>query len=243
MLPQCIKIPQGNYYSDGLVDIINNIFINTGNGLDFLIFDINEQTSHCIFRARTEHDVPNFPAPHNTANANSYYSPNFKFDIDFEVDGVNPTKLHLTVGWMLGFNKIKYTVETNDSYTSLSDYPDKTVTYNNYIESEASYGRSLTQYIFIDIDDFNKNFKSDQIISSTMSSFIGRNIIARLGITNSPNNIIYADNSGIVKKERNYLGPVKLEKIHIRLLDKYGDIIDINNNDFSFALEFDVLYS
>jgi hypothetical protein len=38
------------------------------------------------------------------------------------------------------------------------------------------------------------------------------------------------------------MGPVNISKFRIRLLDKYGRVLDINNNDVSLALEATVLY-
>ena len=35
---------------------------------------------------------------------------------------------------------------------------------------------------------------------------------------------------------------VYIDKLHIQLIDEYGMEIDMNYNDYSFALEFDILY-
>jgi hypothetical protein len=43
-------------------------------------------------------------------------------------------------------------------------------------------------------------------------------------------------------KKRDYLGPIRLNKLHIRLLNKFGDVVDLNENDFSFSLEVSILY-
>jgi hypothetical protein len=39
-------------------------------------------------------------------------------------------------------------------------------------------------------------------------------------------------------KSREYFGPVEISQINIRLLDKFGDILEMNGNDFSFLMEF-----
>ena len=46
---------------------------------------------------------------------------------------------------------------------------------------------------------------------------------------------------GIFKK-REYFGPIKLEKFKIRILNKYGEVINLKQNDFSFVLEIKQLY-
>ncbi len=51
-----------------------------------------------------------------------------------------------------------------------------------------------------------------------------------------------SDKSDQVFKMREYLGPVTISKIKIQLLNKFGDLIDIQNNNFSLAIEFTILY-
>ena len=38
------------------------------------------------------------------------------------------------------------------------------------------------------------------------------------------------------------MGPVNFERIHLKLLDEYGNLVYLNNMDFSFSLEFEILY-
>ena len=42
--------------------------------------------------------------------------------------------------------------------------------------------------------------------------------------------------------DRKYFGPVNIKRMHIQLIDEYGEIIDLNNQDYCFNLEFEVLY-
>ena len=43
-------------------------------------------------------------------------------------------------------------------------------------------------------------------------------------------------------KTRKYFGPIDLRKIHVRLLNQYGRVINLNNMDYSFSLEVAQLY-
>ena len=43
-------------------------------------------------------------------------------------------------------------------------------------------------------------------------------------------------------KKREFNGPVDFERIHLKLLDEYGNPIYLNNMDFSFSLEFEISY-
>ena len=44
-------------------------------------------------------------------------------------------------------------------------------------------------------------------------------------------------------KTRKYFGPVDIRKIHVRILDQYGNQVNLNNMDFSFSLELTQLYN
>ena len=54
--------------------------------------------------------------------------------------------------------------------------------------------------------------------------------------------IIIDDNNNPLTKTRKYNGPVNIKKIHIKILDKFGNIVDLNNMDFSFTIEVEILY-
>ena len=69
------------------------------------------------------------------------------------------------------------------------------------------------------------------------------NILARISMPYGVNEIGYDDTSDLIPKTREYFGPVRIEKLHIQLVDEFGRIIDLNNNDFSLLLDFQCLYN
>ena len=46
------------------------------------------------------------------------------------------------------------------------------------------------------------------------------------------------DRSKKNERKRKYFSPVNISRINIKILDEYGNIIDLNNMDFSFSFEF-----
>ena len=42
--------------------------------------------------------------------------------------------------------------------------------------------------------------------------------------------------------KRTYFGPTDINKLHVKIYDEYGRIIDINNADLYIELEFEILY-
>ena len=111
------------------------------------------------------------------------------------------------------------------------------------MQSESSYGSSGDNYLFLEVDDFHNNFQTDSIVSTNASSYMGKNILARIVLNTGSFTVVQNNLSDGVFKRREYLGPVRIEKIHVRLLNKFGEVVDLTHNDFSFALQFITIYS
>jgi hypothetical protein len=252
-----IELPDGNYMADSFALALNNYFQNAKSGLDFLIASVDPITTRTTIRARDSTvDVPSSPAPYNIADAK--YSPNFYFIVQFDnldistppakIAASNPsntlnlTNLKTTLGWFMGFRKQSYVVTQIHRFVDNTSYSGKSVTYRGFLQSESSYGSSLHNYVFVEINDYNKNFITDSVVSITNNAYIGNNIIARIHITSGSNNIVFNNTADLIFKMREYLGPVNIKRLAIRLLNKFGEPIDLNNNDFSLALEFKILY-
>ena len=154
-------------------------------------------------------------------------------------------ELYKNAGWSIGFYKDIYNVDS--PYVSQTRF-DPTATYRPleyhlYVESESSYGSALTQYFFLELDDYNRNFTSNTIIAETGGgTHLGNNVIARIPMTAPALNVNYNSPSDLIFKQRDYFGPVKIEKLHLRLVDRYGETLDIQNNDYSVAIELTTTY-
>jgi hypothetical protein len=109
--------------------------------------------------------------------------------------------------------------------------------------SESSYGNSMVNYFFIDVDDFHKNYAANMHLSSTADSYIGNTIMGRVQVISGFNTILTNTSNDYVFKTREYFGPIKLEKLLIRIINRFGDVININGNDYSMLLEIEQLYS
>jgi hypothetical protein len=242
--------------SDTFALTLNNYFQNVKNGLEFLVAVIDPITTKTTIRARDSTvDSPLSPAPYNTND--SKYSPNFYFILAFNnfdittppvqdaalvANNSNLTNLQTTLGWFMGFRKPSYIVTQINTFVDNVSFAGKSVVYLGFLQSESSYGSSLHNYVFVEINDYNKNFITDSVVSMTNNAYIGNNIIARIHITSGSNNVVFNNTADLIFKMREYLGPVNIKRLAIRLLNKFGDPIDLNNNDFSLALEFKILY-
>jgi hypothetical protein len=238
-----IEIPDGNYRADYFENTLNTIFTNTRGGLDFLKVEIDEISAKTVIRARTCHDIGTNPKPYELHH--DLYSPDFFFRLRLltpEAKRRNQA-LNRTLGWMMGFKKESYEIGFSNSYTTASvlNREHQEITYHAYLASESSYGNSVFQYVFLEINEGKEAFRKDEVISNPNLGEIRNDILARITISSSHNTVIMDNGADQIFKRREYTIPVKVGAFHIRLLDKFGEVIDLNGNDYSFLLEFTVL--
>jgi hypothetical protein len=248
-----VEIPPGNYMSDTFTNTLNLLFKKQGGGLEYLIAEIDSVTSKTIIRAIDKDDITADSTGLTTHAAydstNTYYSPNFYFELNFfpyesDYSEYNKyTEFQRTVGWYMGFRKYNYIVTKTDQIKSILFDPfHSSLFYDCAVKSESSYSSTRDNYIFLAINDYNNNTLSQSIVSSTGDSYISNNILARLTIESIHNTVLYDNGQDQMFKTRTYMGPVSINKLQITLLNRYGEIIDLNENNFSFTLELTKLY-
>ena len=132
------------------------------------------------------------------------------------------------LGWNLGFRNAEYISNNNGT--------------DNYgaVVSEALAAFKATSYIFIAIDDFN-NSVNDYYSAVFSDSFAIKNIITRVNV--GVLREISEPSSTQLNRQRNFFGPVNIQKLHITLYDNFGRIVDLNNMDWNMELIFECVYS
>ena len=252
-IEQTIIIPPGNYISDTFTNMLNSIFKKQAGGLQYLIADVDSVSSKTIIRAVDKDDIIADSTGLTTHAAfdpaNAFYAPDFFFTIDFFPQKNNYstqdaiTEFQRTVGWYMGFRKYGYQIEeSNVIQQILYDPFHSSFYYECALESESSYSSSRDNYVFLNIDDYNSNCVCQPIVSSTKDSYIGNNILARITVDTIHNTVLYDNGADLIFKERVYMGPVTIEKMKISLINRYGEIIDLNYNNLSITLELTKLY-
>jgi hypothetical protein len=250
---QTIKIPPGNYMTDNFTNLLNLLFIKMGNGLQYLIADIDSSSGKTIIRAVTKDDITNDSTGLLTHAAydpdNLYFSPSFYFTLNLFPNKQAYTsanqlaEFQRTVGWYIGFKKQEYTIHRTDTVEIITYSPTYDLLYYECgIQSDSTYSSTRDNYIFLAVDDFNKNAICQPIVSATHNNYISDNILARVTINNIHNTVVYDNGMDKIYKSREFLGPVTIEKLKITLLNRYGEVIDLNANNISFTLELTKLY-
>lgn len=239
-----ITIPVGSYTNDVLIKYVNNIFMNIKNGLEYIIFGIEETTGKSFFRVKKQgYDDDNVAV--NDPYKNNPTKP-FIFTIYFYKDYEKQCeqvilKEYDSLGWLLGFRQPKYTV--TKEHTLIDRFTFDTIhELPNYLKSEGAYGTSAPNYIFIDVDDFNNNFRSSGIICDNNEYISSNTLLGRISINAPANTMLFNTQSDKVFKTRDYFGPITINRLNLKLIDRFGNIINLQNNDWSISLEFTVIY-
>lgn len=231
---QTIILPNGHYTNIELANCLNNYFNNSGNGLEYLMVIIDPKTSKIIICTKNPEMGPT-ATPSIFISTDPTYSPTFYFVLDF-------TGISAGLGKYLGFNDIKYTVDINSKKLDLINYivPVELI---GYVEGSSSCGIIFDNYIYVSINDFNKNYNSNGVIGQTDNSLVGNNILGRIALNACSETLLINNNSDYILKKRDYYGPVRIRQLEISLTNKYGKLINLLNNDYSLTLEFEILYS
>jgi len=134
------------------------------------------------------------------------------------------------LGWILGFRLGEY----NGSHSYVS---------------EGCYDAWGTKYIYIVVNDFNKNVNN--FVVTAYNESIGKsNVLARISTDSATssdfNNGLSLTNDTVTQnnaiKKRFYFGPVDISRLKLQILDEFGRILDLNNMDYSMALNLVCLY-
>lgn len=122
-------------------------------------------------------------------------------------------------GWILGFRQACY----------------ENV---NCVISEGLFDAIGDRYAYLSIEDYQYNTNVNNVVYFD-KSYVDKSILAKILINDEKFALITHDH---LCKVRTYNGPITLKKFHVTLYDKFCRVIDLQNMDFSFTLELELIY-
>jgi len=146
---------------------------------------------------------------------------NFNFSLKF-IDNINQNAMN-TLGWTLGFRL--------GSYLNIHEK----------ICSEGLFDAGGDRYIYLCINDYQYNSNASNTVCFD-KSVLSEDVIAKIPMINGKFSLIVNDNNNSLAKIRRYNGPINLSRLQIKIIDKFGTVIDLNNMDYSLTLELELLY-
>ena len=173
----------------------------------------------------------------NPISAKFYFTSNSIFSLNFDYIenqdmrynlATNVDKNQLTLGWIMGFRNsiIKNGKQTFIKYEGSLSY-----------EAENCYdGGVSNKYYLLSVNDYQNNHNNAFVSAFKYQSLADNNILCKM--TNSKEDGIKT----ILYPKRIYFGPTNINKLHIKIYDEYGRILDVNNGDLSIEIECEILY-
>ena len=245
-----VKLPDGNYEqswanesksshietamnnaistaSRGTIDITTGIVTNPISGakldpLTEICFTLDRVSGRSVF-AR--------PSPGGAPTLKDGFI--VRFNVDENGNLNNDLNIQLRLGWQLGFRTAEYICGDTDK--------------DGACVSEGICLICGPRYGLLSIEDYQKNTSPSYIVAYA-DSIIQNNVITRINLPSLQADVgVYqvSNDQGLtsqVARTREYFGAVNIQKLFISLLDEYGRVIDLNNMDWSFTLDFDKLY-
>ena len=183
-------------------------------------FDYNKEKHKCYFSFKTNEEITQLYS--TDPNPPTYDLENYIYSIYFNADKVI-CKRENNVKDILGYTEIKY--ETN----------------NGSLYAENIFNMKSTPYYLLFVNDYSTQGRENMITSFDKRKIDLKHVLGRIIPKNETFEHTILDTSDDYDKQRDYMGPVNIDKLHIKLLDKWGNLVNLNNCNYSFVLEFTII--
>jgi hypothetical protein len=217
-----LTIPDGNYNSDDLISKLNELIsARDENGS---LVDANDPFAYIQFSldiTSSGSGTGKVTIAPSGIKSSAIKTITLDFTKNKNKESDN-TEVSSRFGWNLGFTQRKY--RNKNTYTG-----------DTVIEP------ATTRYLYLAVDDFQNN-SNNHFVSVFKNSVMSPNILARISLKASYFSLLMENDFNIISEPRNYFGPVDIQRLRIRIYDERGNILNMNNANFSFCLDFKMLY-
>ena len=209
------------YVNNNLIEIMDGGYDET-----FLVQEINSKLPEEIVLS------------YNPINSKFSFTSESNFSLNFDYFENNEmyynlanniSKNQLTLGWIMGFrnnNVVKNGKNILKKYEGANMY-----------EAENCFdGGVSNKYYLLSVNDYQNNHNTAFESAFKYQSLTDNNILCKM--TNSKEDGMKT----ILYPKRIYFGPTNINKLHIKVYDEFGRILDVNNADLSIELECEILY-
>ena len=209
----------------------NNAFkvTTSGSSDNIIIPDGQYELSGLMTRIKEESTIITNTADEDSitkkVNLTTSSASNLIFDFTIDENG-NRSRFDFksSLGWLLGFRK-----------PIVDDATD-----NNIASSLPSIGGP--RYLYLVVDEFTSSGNQSSFVSPLPNSLINKNILARISVSKQDypfGSILPANlsNGLLMTDVRSYTGKVDIQKLNIQLVNEFGNVLDLNGDDFSFCLK------
>lgn len=172
--------------------------------------------------------VPSLDTTHKITVYNGDSNPHtIRFDVDKD-GNYDRDNFKSKLGWCLGFREQSYTLSASSNA-------------GDTIASESIYNLHPTRYLYLVVDDFQQTNHNNFIVPM-YQNLLNKNVLARISI--DPQNQTFgnvisvnSESGRLLSSTRTYNGKVDLQRLRFEIVNEWGQVMDLNDMDFSFCLE------
>ena len=152
-----------------------------------------------------------------------------KINIDYGVNPppkqtLNPGTYASTMGYLMGYREIQY--------SGLKSYT-----------SESIFANIYANYLYFCVDDYTGSQPLTNTYGIGDNSMLKENILGVIPISSNLFQTTFDNNANFIYKKREYFGPVDISRITIKLLNQKGNIVNLHQTNFNFALQVRSVYT
>jgi len=197
----------------------NNIFILTINSINYTIrIPDGSYSSYDFMNMINElpeiKDNINFTIDQNSNKTIIKSLNDVPFTLNFTIGNAEYER---NFGWILGFRNMIY--QDNSAYTS-----------------EGIYVSNKNHNFYFIMNDYNVSI-SEQIVALLQNTYIDQNVFGRVVVSSNGDTNLMKNET----KKREYGEPISINKIGIKLMNEYGEVANLNNMDFTYGIEFEMV--
>jgi hypothetical protein len=247
-----VTIPAGNYspfaiiiagtellgqasFPEALTKAINEQ-LGTGNRFTVTVDIANRKTTiknsthtFSIFTlGKDKYNDQNLPAKNPTKPGciNPFSN---RIDIDYGVNPppritIPPGVYGSTMGYLMGFREIVYS--GLNSYTS-----------------ESIFSNTYSNYLYFCLDDYTGSQPLTNTYGVATDGMLKENILGVIPISSNLFQTTFDNNANFIYKKREYFGPVDISRITIKLINQRGNLVNLHDSNFNFALQVKTIYN
>ena len=99
----------------------------------------------------------------------------------------------------------------------------------------------IMRYVYLGIDDYQRSV-NNLFFHTFNDKPVNENVLARISMNSPSFTVLMSNNLGLITEPRRYFGPVDIQRLRVQLFDDHGRPLDIHNANYSFVLNFKLLY-
>jgi hypothetical protein len=145
-------------------------------------------------------------------NLTNSYSYNINFD--------NNKYDYVSLGYLLGFRQNNYNIQINGLT-------------GDSIRGEAQADPDGENYLFLKVNDYGSIYISPKLPSK---------VLAKIVLDATKQGFVFNNGQDLIYKTHKFRQPTDVKSLEIELVDYNGNRMNVNGIDFSFTLEFGIIY-